>query len=76
MPPMPPPSKVLAEDLDIKVWMYGDPENPGGKKVLERSFAVSIENPTDDSELRRLSGRICAQPRRAEYFVMQGHPAA
>jgi peptidoglycan/xylan/chitin deacetylase (PgdA/CDA1 family) len=67
--------KVLAEDPDIKVWMYGDPENPAGKKVLERSYAVSIENPTMIPNYGAfLEGY--AHSRGAEYFVMQGHPAA
>lgn len=66
--------KVLSEDPDIKVWMYGDPENPAGKKVLERSYAVSIENPTMIPNYGAfLEGY--AHSRGAEYFVMQGHPA-
>jgi len=65
--------KVLAEDPDIKVWMYGDPENPAGKKVLERSYAVSIENPTMIPNYGAfLEGY--AHSRGAEYFVLQGHP--
>lgn len=67
--------KVLAEDPDITVWMYGDPGNPAGKKVLERSYAVSIENPTFIPNYGAfLEGY--AHSRGAEYFVMQGHPAA
>lgn len=67
--------KVLAEDPDIKVWMYGDPANPAGKKVLDRSYAVSIENPTFIPNYGAfLEGY--AHSRGAEYFVMQGHPAA
>lgn len=67
--------RVLSEDPDIKVWMYGDPENPAGKKVLERSYAVSIESPTMIPNYGAfLEGY--AHSRGAEYFVMQGHPAA
>lgn len=66
--------KVLAEDPDIKVWMYGDPKNPAGKKVLERSYPVSIESPTLIANYGAfLEGY--AHNRGAEYFVMQGHPA-
>jgi len=68
-------AKVLSEDSDIKVWMYGDPENTGGKKVLERSHAVSIESPTMIPNYGAfLEGY--AHSRGSEYFVMQGHPAA
>ncbi len=28
------------------MWMYGDPRNPAGKKVLIRSGAVTLETPT------------------------------
>ena len=66
--------KVLSEDPDIKVWMYGDPKSPAGKKVLERSYAVSIENPTLIPNYGAfLEGY--AHNRGSEYFVMQGHPA-
>ncbi len=67
--------KVMSEDPDLQVWMYGDPKNPAGKKVLERSYAVSIENPTMIPNYGAfLEGY--AHNRGAEYFVMQGHPAA
>ena len=66
--------KVLSEDPDIKVWMYGDPKNPAGKKVLERCHPVSIESPTMIPNYGAfLEGY--AHNRGAEYFVMQGHPA-
>lgn len=68
-------AKVLSEDPDIKVWMYGDPRNTGGKKVLERSAAVGIENPTMSPNYSAfLEGY--AHSRGAEYFVLQGHPAS
>lgn len=66
--------KVLVEDPDIKVWMYGDAQNPAGKTVLERSYAVSLENPTLIANYGAfLEGY--AHSRGAEYFVLQGHPA-
>ena len=68
-------AKVLSEDPDIKVWMYGDPGNTGGKKVLERSAAVGIENPTMSPNYRAFLDGY-AHSRGAEYFVLQGHPAA
>jgi peptidoglycan/xylan/chitin deacetylase (PgdA/CDA1 family) len=67
--------KVLQEDPDIKVWMYGKAHQPAGKTVLERSFAVNIENPTMIPNYGAfLEGY--AHSRGAEYFVLQGHPAA
>lgn len=66
--------RVLAEDPDIKVWMYGPPDKPAGKTVLERSFAVNIENPTLIPNYGAfLEGY--AHSRGARYFVLQGHPA-
>jgi len=66
--------KVLSEDPDIKVWMYGDSKNPAGKLVLERNYTVSIENPTFIPNYAAfLEGY--AHNRGAKYFVMQGHPA-
>jgi peptidoglycan/xylan/chitin deacetylase (PgdA/CDA1 family) len=37
--------KVLQEDPDIKVWIYGDAKNPAGKVVLTRDN-IGIEYPT------------------------------
>jgi peptidoglycan/xylan/chitin deacetylase (PgdA/CDA1 family) len=67
--------KVLSEDPDIKVWMYGNPQNPAGKTVLDRSFAVSIESPTMIPNYGAFIEGY-AHSRGADYFVMQGHPAA
>jgi len=65
---------ALEADPDIRVWMYGNAKNPAGKKVLERS-AVSIESPTMIPNYADfLEGY--AHNRGAEYFIMQGHPAA
>lgn len=63
--------RVLSEDPDIKVWMYGDAKNPAGKTVL-RNSPVTIETrarPDFEAFLEAY-----AHNRGAEYFVMQGHP--
>ncbi|CAN5496860.1 hypothetical protein BH09VER1_BH09VER1_42980 [soil metagenome] len=66
--------RALDEDPDIKVWIYGDPDHPGGKTVLERCGSVSIESPTLIPNYGDfLEGY--AHNRGAKYFVMQGHPA-
>src|SRR5262249_48257568 len=64
--------KVLAEDPDIKVWMYGDPKNPAGKVVLARN-AVNIETPTFIPNYAAFL-EAYVHNRKGEYFVMQGHP--
>lgn len=66
--------KVLAEDPDIKVWMYGDPRNPAGKKVLIRCGTVTLETPTLIPNYAAFIEGY-AHNRGAEYFVLQGHPA-
>lgn len=65
--------KVLAEDLSMKVWMYGDAKNPGGKTVLRRA-AVTIETPTMIPNYAAFLDAY-AHNRGARYFVMQGHPS-
>lgn len=66
--------KVLSEDPDIKVWMYGDTRNTAGKTVLERIYTVNIENPTlIPNYAAFLEGYV--HNRGSAYFVMQGHPA-
>lgn len=65
--------QVLAEDPDLKVWLYGDPARPAGKVVLERS-AVTIETPTMIPNYGAFL-EAYAHSRGAEYFVLQGHPA-
>jgi len=65
--------RVLEESPDIKVWMYGNRNQPAGKKVLSRCYSVTIESPTFIPNYADfLEGY--AHNRGAEYFVMQGHP--
>lgn len=67
-------AKVLAEDTDLKVWMYGDTGRSGGKIVLERSYAVNLESPTIIANYGAFIEGY-AHNRGAAYFVLQGHPA-
>lgn len=68
-------ARVLAEDSDITVWLYGDRANPAGKTVLDRVGAVSIEQPLFvpnsakfiEGYAKHAAGRGC--------YVIQGHPA-
>jgi len=66
--------KALAEDPDIKIWLYGDLKNPGGKIVLDRVGSVNIENPTFLPSLEKFMAGYAKYPDR-EFFVIQGHPA-
>lgn len=67
-------SKALSEMPDIKIWLYGDAQNPGGKIILDRISAVNIENPLFVPSLERFISGYNRYPTR-EYFVIQGHPA-
>ena len=66
--------KVLSEDPDIKVWLYGDVKNSAGKTVLDRTFPVSLESPTFIPNYAAFVEGY-AHNRAAAYFVLQGHPA-
>lgn len=64
--------KVLEEDPDIKIWLYGDLKNPAGKIVLDR-VGVNIENPTFVPDLQKFIAGYAKYPER-EVFTIQGHP--
>lgn len=65
--------RVLAEDPDTKVWIYGTAKKLPGKTALERCYDVTIESPTFIPNYADfLEGY--AHNRGAEYFVLQGHP--
>ncbi len=64
---------VLAEDSDIKVWLYGDITHPSGKTVLMRAMSVNIEAPTFNPDYKTfIEGYV--HNRGSDYFVLQGHP--
>jgi peptidoglycan/xylan/chitin deacetylase (PgdA/CDA1 family) len=65
--------RVLAEDPDTKVWIYGDAAADSGKTVLQRCYEVSVESPTlIPNYADFLEGY--AHNRGTDYFVLQGHP--
>lgn len=66
--------KVLQEDPDIKVWLYGNTRNTAGKTVLDRTFPVSLESPTFIPNYAAFVEGY-AHNRGSAYFVLQGHPA-
>lgn len=67
-------AKVIGEDPDLAVWMYGSPGQTGGKLALERCYAVSLESPTLIANYGAFIEGY-AHNRGAPYFVLQGHPA-
>jgi peptidoglycan/xylan/chitin deacetylase (PgdA/CDA1 family) len=67
-------AKVLSEDPDTKVWLYGDSKNTAGKLVLDRVYPVNIENPLFLPSLDKFIEGYNKYPQK-EYFVIQGHAA-
>ncbi len=65
--------KVLAEEPNLKVWLYGDLQQPAGKTVLDRIPEVNIENPLFHPSLDKFVAGYRKHPER-EYFLIQGHP--
>ncbi|PTX99990.1 hypothetical protein DB346_19480 [Verrucomicrobia bacterium LW23] len=66
--------RVLQDEPDLKVWMYGNARTPAGKIVLQRAFNVNLESPTIIANYGAFIQGY-AHNRGAEYFVLQGHPA-
>lgn len=67
--------RVLQEDPETKVWLYGDPKAPNaGKIVLERLWDVTIEKPLFVPNLAALKEGYFKHPER-DCFVIQGHPS-
>jgi peptidoglycan/xylan/chitin deacetylase (PgdA/CDA1 family) len=64
--------KVLTEDPDIKVWLFGDAKNPAGKAVLPRD-TIGIEYPTLLPSYADFL-EAYAHNRGAGLHTMQGHP--
>ncbi len=64
-------STVLSERPEIRVWLYGNPRDDGGKVVLRRSFNL-------ESSVGRISFDKFAEGyskhRLDDYAVLQGHP--
>lgn len=65
--------RVLGEDKDMRVWMYGRPNATADKIVLGRAFSVNIEQPTFVANYPEFIEGY-AHNRGAGYFVIQGHP--
>lgn len=68
--------KVLSENPDLKVWLYGKPiEILSGVIVIDRT-PLNIENPTFVPNLERVKKSYESRDTKRDIFVMQGHPNA
>lgn len=63
---------VLSERPEIKVWMYGNANSPGGKTVLRRTFNLEYAVGKVDYE-KFVQGY--KDRRTLDYVVLQGHAA-
>ncbi|EIQ01394.1 putative xylanase/chitin deacetylase [Opitutaceae bacterium TAV1] len=67
--------RVLAEDPDMKIFLYGGPSNRGsGKLLLERIGEANIENPIFVPNPDALAAAYHKYSSRRAFFVLQGHP--
>jgi hypothetical protein len=67
-------ARVISEDPNTQIWLYGDVKSPAGKLVLDRINTVNIENPTAVPNFDKFVAGYNKNPQRS-YFVIQGHPA-
>jgi hypothetical protein len=67
--------RVLAEDPDIKVFLYGRRGNRAcGKLILDRVGAVNIEYPIFHPNPGALAAAYEKHAPQRAFFVLQGHP--
>lgn len=76
-------ARVLAEDPDMKVWIYPSPMDALGKSlndegkitVLDRVWQVNIEQPLFLPNSEKFIAGYNKHAANRRYFVIQGHPA-
>ncbi|HEY9250967.1 MAG TPA: DUF2334 domain-containing protein, partial [Rariglobus sp.] len=69
-------NRVLAEDADIKVVLFGNPNDKvSGKVVLDRVGAVNIEAPLFVPSAEKFISGYLQNAKGRRYYVIQGHPA-
>lgn len=66
-------ARVLEEQPDIKVWLYGDPKAKTTKFVLRRTLNLEdrVGHVSFDAFMKSYAGQ-----RNIEYVLLQGHPGA
>lgn len=66
---------VLATDPSIRVWLYGDEQNPAGKFIARRVPATDLEVPVHKPNYAAFTAGYAAERAHAHrYLVLQGHP--
>ncbi|MBN2711240.1 MAG: DUF2334 domain-containing protein, partial [Planctomycetes bacterium] len=73
--------KAMAEEPNMKVWLYCQPLDKAGAElakagkvtILDRVWAVNLEGAVGSPDYNRLISGYAKNPNRA-YFVLQGHP--
>lgn len=71
-------SEVLASDMpDIRVWLYGDARNPGGKLVASRVAPTDLEVPVHKPNYAAfVTGYEAERSKGHRCLVLQGHPVS
>lgn len=73
--------KAIHDAPEMTIWLYPQPLDEAGRKlmaqgkvtILDRVFAVNIENPLFVPSVEKLKAGLERNPGRP-YFVLQGHP--
>jgi peptidoglycan/xylan/chitin deacetylase (PgdA/CDA1 family) len=73
--------RVMADDPDMKVWLYPQPIDKKGQElaaggkiaILDRVWAVNLESKVGQPDFPKFLEGYAKNPDR-EYFVLQGHP--
>jgi peptidoglycan/xylan/chitin deacetylase (PgdA/CDA1 family) len=73
--------RVMAEEPDMKVWLYPQPLDKKGQElqaagkvtILDRVWAVNLESKVGQPDFQKFLEGYARNPDR-EYFVLQGHP--
>jgi peptidoglycan/xylan/chitin deacetylase (PgdA/CDA1 family) len=73
--------RVMADEPEMRIWLYPQPLDEAGKKleaqgkvvILDRVWAVNLESKPGLPDYQRLVDGLAQNPHR-KYFVLQGHP--
>lgn len=65
--------QALQDCPDLKVWLFGSTQNPGGKHVLKRNYKINLEHKTGQLDFEQFMQAYHSQER-GELLVLQGHP--
>ncbi|RRJ96935.1 DUF2334 domain-containing protein [Opitutaceae bacterium TAV4] len=69
--------RVLSEDSDIQIFLYGNPrDTSSGKIILDRVFGVNIEDPTFVPNPEKFISGYIGKAKGRRFYVIQGHPGS